>query len=369
MNQDFRAIFDNEAFQSAVAQTPPDITALLLVSAEGWVRSQNATAVELFHLEDGDILGSAFSDELIDLVYDCAESDEPQSMEENCFGRLFRVNMAPQKGGVLLALTPLPNVMPDGAYFACMDTFSRSIAALHRLAPSVTDPLASAALRRETCRLQRTAFHLSELMNPPIYGTMYVRTCDLSRLCADAVKQVVRRLPENKRECIALNVPIKCEAHVDILRFRAAVYNLLTNAVAASPLPDSITFTLTVEERPAYDDETIEWAVITISDRGSGLSDAKLETALTAWRTTLMPREQLHAANNRLYQGMGLAYAQLIAQAHEGELTYEPRPEGGSIFRLAVPLFAPDVGGDEPSYHSYYFAPLSVEDVELSVME
>ena len=82
-----------------------------------------------------------------------------------------------------------------------------------------------------------------------------------------------------------------------------------------------------------------------------------------------MQHEQLQAANGRLYQGMGLAYAQLVAQAHEGEFTCEQRPDGGTAIRFAVPLFKPNIDKGEPSYRDYFFAPLSVEDVELSVME
>lgn len=38
--------------------------------------------------------------------------------------------------------------------------------------------------------------------------------------------------------------------------------------------------------------------------------------------------------------GVGLSLAQGIAKGHEGSLDYEPRPGGGSVFRLHVPLVA-----------------------------
>ena len=369
MNKDLQALLNDDACRAAISQAPADVAALLLAGEAGEIITQNDAASELFHLDDGDLLATAFSDEANDLICDCADTGKEQHMTENCFGRLYYLTAVPHEKNVLVVLKPLPNTSKTGAYFACMDTFSRSVTQLHRLLPLVTDPQAAAALTREAGLLQRTAFHLSELLNPPIYGTMRITVCDLSRLCSDAANNVSRRLPEGKRDCIALNVPMQCEAQLDVVRVRAALYNLLTNAVAVSQEPGSVSLTLTVENRPAYDGETIDWAVITVSDCGPGLSADKLESALTAWRTSLMQHEQLQAANGRLYQGMGLAYAQLVAQAHEGEFTCEQRPDGGTAIRFAVPLFEPNIDKGEPSYRDYFFAPLSVEDVELSVME
>ena len=269
------------AFRTAISQAPADVAALLLAGEAGEIITQNDAASELFHLDDGDLLATAFSDEANDLICDCADTGKEQHMTENCFGRLYYLTAVPHDKNVLVVLKPLPNTSKTGAYFACMDTFSRSVTQLHRLLPLVTDPQAAAALTREAGRLQRTAFHLSELLNPPIYGTMRITGCDLSRLCSDAANNVSRRLPEGKRDCIALNVPMQCEAQLDVVRVRAALYNLLTNAVAVSQEPGSVSLTLTVENRPAYDGETIDWAVITVSDRGPGLSADKLESALT----------------------------------------------------------------------------------------
>ncbi|MBE0618141.1 MAG: histidine kinase, partial [Proteobacteria bacterium] len=36
--------------------------------------------------------------------------------------------------------------------------------------------------------------------------------------------------------------------------------------------------------------------------------------------------------------GIGLPLARAIARGHAGTLTYEPRPEGGSLFTIRIPL-------------------------------
>jgi two-component system nitrogen regulation sensor histidine kinase NtrY len=48
-----------------------------------------------------------------------------------------------------------------------------------------------------------------------------------------------------------------------------------------------------------------------------------------------------YATNKAHGTGLGLALAQRIAVEHQGELTYEPRPEGGAAFRLLLPVEGP----------------------------
>jgi two-component system sensor kinase FixL len=40
--------------------------------------------------------------------------------------------------------------------------------------------------------------------------------------------------------------------------------------------------------------------------------------------------------------GLGLTISRSIVEAHGGRLWYEPRPGGGSVFRLTLPVVEPD---------------------------
>ena len=46
--------------------------------------------------------------------------------------------------------------------------------------------------------------------------------------------------------------------------------------------------------------------------------------------------------------GLGLAYAKMLAKAHEGDLQYKDAPGGGACFVLTIPLQAADAQDDEP---------------------
>ena len=47
--------------------------------------------------------------------------------------------------------------------------------------------------------------------------------------------------------------------------------------------------------------------------------------------------------------GLGLAYARMLAQAHEGDLQYQDAPGGGSSFRITIPLHPEHLSQDEAS--------------------
>ncbi len=241
---------------------------MLLVDTHGLIRAQTAAAGELLELENGDLLASALSDEAVALVEDCASGGGANSMTEHLDVGDCRLTAVPHPDGALVALEPQPLRLPRGLSYVCGDTLNASIARLYDLAAKASDPALAAALSREMFRLQRMAFHVTELLDPPVFGTINAHDCELSRLCSDVADQILRRLPEDRRDCIMTSVPMRCSSYVDAVRLRAALYNLLLNAVAVSSDPGSVTFTLTCETRPAFEDETLEYAVMTVCDRG-----------------------------------------------------------------------------------------------------
>ena len=262
MNDDFFALVDTDALKALSGQPSASGAAMLLVDTHGLIRAQTAAAGELLELENGDLLASALSDEAVALVEDCASGGGANSMTEHLDVGDCRLTVVPHPDGALVALEPQPLRLPRGLSYVCGDTLNASIARLYDLAAKASDPALAAALSREMFRLQRMAFHVTELLDPPVFGTINAHDCELSRLCSDVADQILRRLPEDRRDCIMTSVPMRCSSYVDAVRLRAALYNLLLNAVAVSSDPGSVTFTLTCETRPAFEDETIEYAVI-----------------------------------------------------------------------------------------------------------
>ncbi len=103
---------------------------------------------------------------------------------------------------------------------------------------------------------------------------------------------------------------------VDRELFRQALFNLLSNAVAFSPIEGVIE----IDTAPGHDGK----ARIEIADRGPGVSPANVDSLFTPYHSTRQGGT-----------GLGLAIVRRIARAHGWHVGFRPRPGGGSIFWLA----------------------------------
>lgn len=143
----------------------------------------------------------------------------------------------------------------------------------------------------------------------------------LEEVAGDAVLRFRRRFPSARVELVLPNEPIS--APMDALLIRQVISNLLENAVRHSGAPETITLTLSCQG---------PWAVTEVADRGRGLSPEALE-AITQGRDF-----STADADSSRGMGIGLAVCRNIVLAHGGTLAAENRPEGGAVFRFALPV-------------------------------
>jgi len=94
-------------------------------------------------------------------------------------------------------------------------------------------------------------------------------------------------------------------------------YNLLVNAVQASPPRSSITVKTRLEDAAAE---------VSIIDRGSGIDPKHLESIFNPFFTTKSQGV-----------GLGLAIVSRIVDEHGGRIAVESEPGGGSLFRVSLP--------------------------------
>jgi len=94
-------------------------------------------------------------------------------------------------------------------------------------------------------------------------------------------------------------------------------YNLLVNAVQASPPRSSVTVKTRLE------DDTVEVSII---DRGSGIDPKNLESIFNPFFTTKSQGV-----------GLGLAIVSRIVDEHGGRIVVESEPGSGSVFRVSLP--------------------------------
>ena len=163
--------------------------------------------------------------------------------------------------------------------------------------------------------------------------------CDPAVLCRSAASGF--SAPTRQRDLeirieVARNVPRRLM--LDATRLRQCLSHLLSNAVKFS---QSGSIDLSVVVLPGEDGERIAFRV---ADRGPGIPEGSVERIF-------QPYAQLDDGRTRAAggAGLGLAITHRLMSAMAGTVFYEPRPGGGSVFTLALPLVAaPDPDGAGP---------------------
>jgi two-component system, LuxR family, sensor histidine kinase DctS len=99
--------------------------------------------------------------------------------------------------------------------------------------------------------------------------------------------------------------------------------NLLKNAVEAMQATAPKDREVVLSAR-ANGDGTV---AVTVADRGCGIAAETADQLFTPFYTTKDEG-----------MGMGLNICRSIIELHEGRLTVEPNPGGGSLFRFTLPI-------------------------------
>jgi signal transduction histidine kinase len=114
--------------------------------------------------------------------------------------------------------------------------------------------------------------------------------------------------------------------HADERMLRQALLNLVRNA-AESISEDKAERRVTIQGTLEKDSADKDWAVIEISDTGSGINEADRERIFIPFFTT---KSKGH--------GIGLALAHRVITEHGGTLTASNVTEGGAVFTIRLPL-------------------------------
>jgi two-component system, LuxR family, sensor kinase FixL len=114
---------------------------------------------------------------------------------------------------------------------------------------------------------------------------------------------------------------------VDGVQIQQVVLNLVRNAIEAMEGCDRRELVIGTRALP-------EMAEVTITDTGPGIIPELVDQLFQPFVTT-----------KKTGMGLGLSICREIVEAHHGRLTTAPRPAGGTVFRVALPVMK--VGEDD----------------------
>lgn len=146
---------------------------------------------------------------------------------------------------------------------------------------------------------------------------------DLVRLIADEQQAALRT------ELIQVETTLPALiGQWDPVRIERAITNLVTNAIKYSPHDTPIV----MQVRSETDAAGVEWAIVSVADRGIGIPEADLPRVF----------DWFYRAANAIGQGsgtgVGLASSRVIIEQHGGTIDAASREGEGSTFTIRLPL-------------------------------
>jgi len=145
----------------------------------------------------------------------------------------------------------------------------------------------------------------------------------LDQLITNAL-QMVQPLVERRQQALTVFAPPALPPlQADGPRLTQVLINLLTNASKYSPIGEAIELIV----RP-----TAQWLRITVADRGPGVPSTELATLFQNFVRAN------HHAEDQYGVGLGLYVVKTTIEAHHGRVGVEPRPDGGSLFWVELPV-------------------------------
>ena len=113
--------------------------------------------------------------------------------------------------------------------------------------------------------------------------------------------------------------PAADAVYVDRIQIQQVLFNLIRNGIDA--MNDGPVRSLMIAS-----ERTGEMVTVSIEDSGSGISEALAPQLFQPFITS-----------KRTGMGIGLSICRTIVEAHGGRIWFEPRPDGGTIFRFTLP--------------------------------
>ncbi len=111
------------------------------------------------------------------------------------------------------------------------------------------------------------------------------------------------------------------EVFVDRIQIQQVLTNLIRNGIEA--MTESRFRYLTIRTADAPEG----FVTVSIEDSGAGISDAVAAQLFQPFVTS-----------KKNGMGIGLSICRTIVEAHKGRIWFEPRPEGGTLFRFTLPV-------------------------------
>jgi signal transduction histidine kinase len=184
----------------------------------------------------------------------------------------------------------------------------------------------------EADRLAELANNLVALSEVELGSTpIEARPVDLRSVIEDAVQAAQTQAAASQLD-ILVDLPTGLRpAMGDRQALRQIVDNTLRNAMLASPVGGRVWIWAVEAHLTGGDQDSRNHLVVSVRDSGTGLDSGELERVFDKFNT----REG--AAGGDGATGMEMAVVRSLVEAHNGRITVESEPGGGTVFTFTLP--------------------------------
>ena len=290
--------FEGEAWTAVIARLPETLRDALNTEHEGLVTLDQAGAdigsEEIFHLSQRQFTLQARPHRLILLR---RMTTELARQEVATWKKVIRVISHELNN----SLAPISSMAHSGAVLLArgqLEPLAKVFATISERSTHLAQFIASYARVAKLPLPQRSAVHWPSL---------------LARVIAAAGAGTISGCPD-------------CFCDIDVVQIEQMIINLLKNAVEAGSEPKQISLSVY-----ASVNGTQSGFNLAVADRGSGMSDLVMASALLPFYSTK------RTPNDGSGSGLGLALAREIAEAHGGRISLSNREGGGLLVRVFLP--------------------------------
>ena len=151
---------------------------------------------------------------------------------------------------------------------------------------------------------------------------------DLGQLTRDAASSL-GILAEERNQRLTVDAADAVSVTADRLVLREAITNVVDNAIKYSPRASSIAIRVRADGHQAH---------LTVADEGPGIAAQDRERIFDRFFRLDEARSRENGG-----AGLGLAIAKWAVEVNGGHITVEAGPNGGSVFRIALPIGTPSI--------------------------
>jgi len=350
-----------ETFHKHVVENIP--SGIVTVDTQGRVSLINDTACSILGVGKGEVTGMPVGEILSGLDLASSRSDSPVPRPEIVFRRsdgaeiFLGFSSSPMKdadgtviGRVVIFqdLTPVKQ-MEERIRIADRLAGVGELAA--GLAHEIRNPLASitgsSQMLRETPELpemSRTLLDIIERESTRLNGLISdflayagpkmknVGPVNMTGMASEIVAAVRAGEARDKGVIVEILATRDLRVEGDAEQLRQVLWNLVRNAVQATPRGGTVTLDLFSQTRHRQ-----RYVVITVSDTGKGMEPGIIGKIFNPFFTSKAEGT-----------GLGLAISQRIVHYHRGFIEVRSAPETGSVFSVFLPERREPSGGDSP---------------------